>query len=75
MLTAALPDGLRATSQPELRQHFGAISSRPSHRAATEMLRALGIFISKRQVVRLLIEGQEPFLNEANECCAPTSSA
>jgi hypothetical protein len=31
------------------------------------MLRALGIFISKRQVVRLLIKGQEPFLNEANE--------
>jgi hypothetical protein len=30
------------------------------------MLQAFGIFISKRQVVRLLNEGQERFLNEAN---------
>src|SRR6266436_3896887 len=31
------------------------------------LLRALGIFISKRQVVRLLIEGQNGFLDEARD--------
>jgi hypothetical protein len=31
------------------------------------LLRSLGIFISKRQVVRLLIEGQDGFLAEARD--------
>jgi hypothetical protein len=69
MLTAALPDGLAGHFGPELRRfilaqyHQGQVTVP----RLVEMLRALGIFISKRQVVRLLIEGQEPFLNEANE--------
>jgi hypothetical protein len=69
MLTAPLPDGLEGHFGPELRRfilaqyHQGQVTVP----RLVEMLRALGIFISKRQVVRLLIKGQEPFLNEANE--------
>jgi hypothetical protein len=69
MLTAPLPDGIDSHFGPELRRfvlaqyHQGQVTVP----RLVEMLRALGIFISKRQVVRMLIAGQEPFLNEANE--------
>ena len=69
MLTAQLPDGMEGHFGPELRRfilaqyHQGQVTVP----RLVEMLQAVGIFISKRQVVRLLIEGQEPFLKEANE--------
>ena len=69
MLTAPLPDGIDSHFGPDLRRfvlaqyHQGQVTVP----RLVEMLRALGIFISKRQVVRMLIAGQEPFLNEANE--------
>ena len=68
LLTAALPDGIEGHFGPELRRfilaqyHQGQVTVP----RLVEMLQALGIFISKRQVVRLLNEGQECFLNEAN---------
>ena len=69
LLTAPLPDGIEGHFGPELRRfilaqyHQGQVTVP----RLLEMLQALGIFISKRQVVRLLNEGQERFLNEANE--------
>jgi Transposase IS66 family len=69
LLTAPLPDGIEGHFGPELRRfilaqyHQGQVTVP----RLVEMLQALGIFISKRQVVRLLNEGQERFLNEANE--------
>jgi len=69
LLTAPLPDGIEGHFGPELRRfilaqyHQGQVTVP----RLVEMLQALGIFISKRQVVRLLNEGQEGFLNEANE--------
>jgi hypothetical protein len=68
LLTAPLPDGIEGHFGPELRRfilaqyHQGQVTVP----RLVEMLQALGIFISKRQVVRLLNEGQERFLNEAN---------
>jgi len=69
VLTARLPDGIDGHFGPELRRfilaqyHQGQVTvSR-----LVEMLQAVGIFISKRQVVRMLNGGQERFLNEANE--------
>ena len=68
LLTAPLPDGIAGHFGPELRRfilaqyHQGQVTVP----RLVEMLQALGIFISKRQVVRLLNEDQECFLNEAN---------
>jgi hypothetical protein len=68
LLTAPLPDGIEGHFGPELRRfilaqyHQGQVTVP----RLVEMLQALGIFISKRQVVRVLNEGQERFLNEAN---------
>jgi hypothetical protein len=68
LLTAPLPDGIEGHFGPELRRfilaqyHQGQVTVP----RLVEMLRALDIFISKRQVVRLLNEGQERFLYEAN---------
>ena len=45
-----------ATLRDEIVRHKGG-PARPT----------LGIFISKRQVVRMLIAGQQPFLNQAND--------
>ena len=39
--------------------------------AAGALLRALGIGISKRQVMRLLIDGQDGFLARRVRCCVP----
>jgi len=69
MMTAPLPAGVHGHFGPDLRRfvlaqyHQGQMTV---PRLVT-LLRGLGIFISKRQVVRLLIEGQEGFLAEAGE--------
>jgi hypothetical protein len=69
VLTAPLPDGIDSHFGPGLRRfilaqyHQGQVTVP----RLVDMLRAIGIFISKRQVVRMLIAGQERFLNEAND--------
>ncbi len=69
MVTAPLPAGIHGHFGPELRrfvltQYHQGQTTVP--RLVT-LLRTLGIFISKRQVVRLLIEGQDGFLAEARD--------
>jgi hypothetical protein len=69
MMTAPLPAGIDGHFGPELRRFVLA----QYHQAQTTvprlvtLLRSLGIFISKRQVVRLLIENQDSFLAEARD--------
>jgi hypothetical protein len=69
MTTAPLPAGIDGHFGPQLRRfvlaqyHQGQMTV---PRLVT-LLRSLGIFISKRQVVRLLIEGQDGFLTEARD--------
>src|SRR5256886_3188415 len=69
MVTAPLPAGIHGHFGPELRRfvlaqyHQGQMTV---PRLVT-LLCSLGIFISKRQVVRLLIEGQDGFLAEARD--------
>ena len=69
MMTAPLPAGIHGHFGPELRRfvlaqyHQGQVTV---PRLVT-LLQAFGIFISKRQVVRLLIEGQDGFLDEARD--------
>jgi len=69
MVTAPLPAGIHGHFGPELRRfvlaqyHQGQMTV---PRLVT-LLRSLGIFISKRQVVRLLIEDQDGFLTEARD--------
>ncbi|HZD90947.1 MAG TPA: transposase [Pseudolabrys sp.] len=69
MVTAPLPVGIDCHFGPELRRfvlaqyHQGQMTV---PRLVT-LLRGLGIFISKRQVVRLLIERQDGFLTEARD--------
>ena len=66
---AALPDGIDGHFGPELRRfvlaqyHQGQVTVA---RLVT-LLNAIGIEISKRQVVRLLIDGQDRFAEEARE--------
>jgi hypothetical protein len=66
---APLPEGIDGHFGPELRRfvlaqyHQGQVTvSR-----LVELLRGFGIFISKRQVVRLLIAGKQSFLDEAHD--------
>ena len=71
------PDGqtVTATLPPEVRGHFGAALRRfvlAQHhqgqvtvRRVAAQLRAIGVDISHRQVMRLLIGGQDGFLDEA----------
>ena len=66
-LVAPLPAGTRGHFGPELRrfvlaQYHGA---QTSVERLTRLLRDLGVDISKRQVMRLLNEGQEDFAAEA----------
>jgi hypothetical protein len=67
--TAALPAGINGHFGPELcrfvlaQYHQGQVTV-PRLLA---LLRALGIVISKRQIVRLLIAGQDDFLDEARD--------
>jgi Transposase IS66 family len=69
MVMAPLPSGFHGHFGPELRRfvlaqyHQGQVTV-PRLLA---LLRALGIVISKRQVVRLLIAGQHGFLDEARD--------
>jgi hypothetical protein len=69
MVTAPLPAGIDGHFGPELRRfvlaqyHQGQMTV---PRLVT-LLRDLGVFISKRQVVRLLIEGHDGFLAEARD--------
>jgi Transposase IS66 family len=68
-MTAPLPAGISGHFGPELRRfvlaqyHQGQVTM-PRLLA---LLRALGIVISKRQLVRLLIAGQDVFLDEARD--------
>ena len=69
MVTAPLPAGVNGHFGPQLRRfvlaqyHQGQMTV---PRLVT-LLRSLGICISKRQVVRLLIAGQDGFLAEARD--------
>lgn len=69
MMTAALPAGIDGHFGPQLRRFVLA----QYHQGQTTvprlvtLLRSLGIFISKRQVLRLLIQGQDDFLTEARD--------
>jgi Transposase IS66 family len=69
VMTAPLPAGIDGHFGPQLRRFVLA----QYHQAQTTvprlvtLLRSLRIFISKRQVVRLLIEAQDGFLTEARD--------
>lgn len=69
MVTAPLPAGIHGHFGPELRRFVLAQYHQGQTTVArlVTLLRTLGIFISKRQVVRLLIEGQDGFLAEARD--------
>ena len=66
-VVAALPAGIESHFGPELRRfvllqhHQGQVTVE----RLTVQLRAFGISISKRQVMRLLIDGQDDFLTES----------
>jgi hypothetical protein len=68
-IVASLPDGIRGHFGPELRRfvlmqyHQGQVTV---ERLVTQ-LQAIGVSISKRQVMRLLIDRQEAFLGETGE--------
>jgi Transposase IS66 family len=67
VITAPLPAGIDGHFGPELRrfvlaQYHEAQTTAPR---LVRLLRSLGIFISKRQMVRLLIQGQDGFVIEA----------
>jgi hypothetical protein len=69
MMTAPLPVGIDGHFGPQLRRFVLAQYHQGQMTVArlVTLLRSLGIFISKRQVVRLLIEGQDGFLTEARD--------
>ena len=68
-IVAPLPGGIRGHFGPELRRfvlmqyHQGQVTV---ERLVTQ-LQAIGVSISKRQVMRLLIDGQDEFLDETRE--------
>src|SRR5438270_776757 len=69
IMTAPLPAGITGHFGPELRrfvlaQYHQAQVTVPRLLA---LLRGFGVIISKRQIVRLLIAGQEAFLDEARD--------
>src|SRR5215510_1869949 len=69
MMTAPLPAGIDGHFGPQLRRFVLAIYHQGQMTAPrlVTLLRSLGICISKRQMVRLLIEGQDGFLTEARD--------
>jgi hypothetical protein len=69
MVTAPLPAGIHGHFGPELRRFVLTQYHQGQTTVArlVTLLRSLGIFISKRQVVRLLIERQDDFLAEARD--------
>ena len=68
-LVAPLPDGISGHFGPDLRRfvlmqyHQGQVTV---ERLAT-LLQAAGVSVSKRQVMRLLIDGQDDFLSETRD--------
>ena len=68
-IVAPLPSGIRGHFGPELRRfvlmqyHQGQVTVE----RLVAQLQAIGVSISKRQVMRLLIDGQDEFLTEACE--------
>ena len=69
MVTAPLPAGIHGHFGPELRRFVLTQYHQGQTTVArlVTLLRSLGILISKRQVVRLLIERQDDFLAEARD--------
>jgi len=68
-ITAALPAGVDGHFGPELRRFILAQHHQGQVTVARLLaqLRAIGIDVSKRQIMRLLIEGQEGFIDEARD--------
>jgi transposase IS66 family protein len=69
MLTAPLPAGIKGHFGPELRR-FVLVQYHQGQMTVPRLLAlllAVGIFISKRQLVRLLIAGQDSFLAESRD--------
>jgi hypothetical protein len=68
-MTAPLPVGICGHFGPELRRFLLAQCHQAQVTVARllALLQALGIIISKRQIVRLLIGGQDGFLDEARD--------
>ena len=68
-ITAALPAGIDGHFGPELRRFALAQHHQGQVTVARLLaqLRAIGIDVSKRQVMRLLIAGQEGFIDEARD--------
>jgi hypothetical protein len=66
---APMPAGIVGHFGPELRRFvlFQSHQGQVTVPRLVAQLRAIGITISKRQVVRLLNEGQSPFLDEARD--------
>jgi hypothetical protein len=66
-LTAPLPDGVNGHFGPQLRRLVLALyhQAQVTVPRLVALLRAFGIVISKRQVMRLLIAGQDGFVAEA----------
>jgi ribosomal protein L29 len=68
-IVAPLPAGVRGHVGPELRRYVLALyhQSRMTVAGLLAHLDGLGVSVSKRQLVRLLIAGQETFVGEARE--------
>ena len=68
-MTAPLPDGINGHFGPELRRFVLAQYHQwqVTVPRLLAQLQAFGIFISKRQLMRLLIAGQDGFLDEARD--------
>jgi hypothetical protein len=68
-IVAPLPAGVRGHVGAELRRYVLALyhQGRMTVAGLLAHLDGLGVSVSKRQLVRLLIAGQEPFVDEARE--------
>jgi Transposase IS66 family len=69
VVTASLPAGIDGHFGPELRRFVLALyhQGQTTVPRLVTLLRSLGIFISKRQVVHLLNAGKDEFLTEARD--------
>jgi len=69
IITAPLPAGIDGHFGPELRRFVLMLYHQGQSTVARilALLRSIGIVIAKRQVVRLLIAGQDDFRNEARD--------
>ena len=69
MVTAALPAGVRGHFGPELQRFVLALyhTGQSTVARVTSLLRSIGIFISKREVVRLLNEKHDSFITESRD--------